>query len=127
MFDFTIDATSGDMGTKVLTGGHFKLTETTGVAEVVQRVRTRVQKQLGEWRYNLDSGVPWLDYGDTPGVLGAVNGNNVDIAGIIQPIVSATDGVTAVGFINARFNSATREYTIQIELETIYGNAKIVI
>jgi hypothetical protein len=121
MVDFAIGALTGDLAIY-----HGRLSEATGKDEIVQRVRTRLSKQLGEWRYNLASGVPWMDYGGTEGILGSRSSTgraNV----ILQDVVRNTDGVTGMRVIQSRFDSVSRNFTAQMEVETIYGTATITI
>jgi hypothetical protein len=91
----------------------------TGLLEVRQRVRIRVEKQLGEWRYNTGSGIPWFTYGDVSGILGSKN-KSVATARIVE-VVAATDGVTGVKVVQSRFDTVTRELVVQLEITTIYG------
>lgn len=118
--DLKIDVLTGDFS--VSTSG--KLNEVNGIEEVVQRVRTRISKQLGEWRFNLASGIPWLPSDTSDGILGSQNGR--DMAQVyIQETVLATDGVTAINSINSTVNTATRSVTFQLDIETVFGNAVI--
>ena len=118
--DLKIDVLTGDFS--VSSSG--KLNEVTGINEVIQRVRTRLSKQLGEWKFNLASGIPWLYSETTDGILGSSNGR--DIAQVyIQETVLATDGVTALNSINSTVNTASRSVTFQLDIETVFGNAVI--
>lgn len=105
---------------------HGKLQETTGVDEIAQRLRLRVAKQLGEWRYNQASGVPWADYEGTTGILGSRNGTQ-RARSLIESVVLATDGVKSVKTLQVRFDTVTRAYALQLEVETTYGSATILI
>ena len=119
--DFKIDTMTGDMD---ISGG--KLVEETGLAEVVQRVRTRLQKQLGEWRYNMASGVPWLPTATQAGILGSKNAVEQARA-IITGVVLASDGVTGIASQNVSFDTVTRTFRMQIEITTIFGTAPLTI
>ncbi len=120
--DFTIDYTTGDM---VIKADH-SVAVSTGKDEVVQRVRTRLAKQLGEWRYNLASGIPWQDSTQSPGLLGSRTAQSA-IRQYVVKTTTETDGVTGVNVVQVRFDTAAREYVIQIDIDTVYGNAIITI
>ena len=102
------------------------IVEETGLGEVVQRVRIRLQKQLGEWRYNMESGVPWLPTATQAGILGSKNATEA-AKSIISSVALATDGVTGVQIPYFAFNTTTRGYTLQMSLTTIYGTAPLTI
>ena len=95
------------------------ISQITGLFEVRQRVRIRVEKQLGEWRYNTGSGIPWFTFGDVNGILGSKN-KSVATAKIVE-VVSSTDGVTGVKVVQSRFDTVTRELVVQLEISTVYG------
>jgi hypothetical protein len=95
------------------------ISQITGLFEVRQRVRIRVEKQLGEWRYNTGSGIPWFTFGDVNGILGSKN-KSVATAKIVE-VVSGTDGVTSVKVVQSRFDTVTRELVVQLEISTVYG------
>lgn len=121
MRDYKIDELTGDM---IITGG--KVVEETDLYEVRQRVRTRLNKQLGEWRYNLASGIPWMPYGGEEGILGS-KGQLDRARALISDTVSATDGVTGLNMVDVRFDTATRNFIISLDIATAYGNATIII
>lgn len=120
--DFKIDYLTGDM---VITAGH-AVSQATDKDEIVQRVRTRIAKQLGEWRYNLSSGVPWHDSDQSVGLLGSRNAQAA-VRQYVVKTVTETDGVTGVNVVQVRFDTVKREYTIQISIDTVFGNATITI
>ena len=105
---------------------HGTLQEATGVDEIAQRLRLRIAKQLGEWRYNQASGVPWADYQGTVGILGSRNSTQ-RARSMIEDVVLATDGVKSVKTLQVRFDTVTRHFALQLEVETTYGSATIVI
>ena len=120
--DFQVSILTGDM--TVSASG--KLGEATGLTEIVQRVRIRLQKQLGEWRYNMASGIPWLPTATQAGILGSKNATEA-AKSIISSVALATDGVTGVQIPYFAFNTTTRVYTLQMSLTTIYGAAPLTI
>jgi hypothetical protein len=63
-----------------------------------------------------------MDYGGTPGLLGARNSTNRAKV-IIEGIINATDGVKAAKTVQVRWDTTTRKFTMQLEVETIYGSA----
>ncbi len=99
--------------------GTIGLEQITGLLEVRQRVRIRVEKQLGEWRYNTGSGVPWFPFQDVNGILGSKN-KSVATATIVE-VVANTDGVTGVKVVQSRFDTVTRDLVLQLEITTVYG------
>lgn len=118
--DFKIDYTSGDM----VINADGSIEEATNKDEVVQRIRTRIQKQYREWRYNLDSGIPWQATDVSDGLLGSRNASAIVRQFVVNTAIE-TDGVTGVNVVQVRFDTATREYTIQLNVDTVYGNATI--
>ena len=117
--DLTISGLTGDF--TIVNG---KLSEITGVLEVRQRILTRVQKQLGEWRYNMASGVPWSNTATQAGILGSKNSTD-QVRSIIAGVVSATDGVTGVKVLQVTFDTPSRGFNIQMEVATIYGTTTL--
>jgi len=120
--DFKIDYTTGDM----VVNADGTVEEATGKDEVVQRIRTRIAKQVGEWRYNLASGISWMDNDITDGILGLRNAEGIARQYIVNE-TKETDGVTAVNVVQVRFDTATRNLTIQLSVDTVFGNAIITI
>lgn len=120
--DFKIDYTTGDM---VINADH-TVEEATGKDEVIQRIRTRIAKQYREWRYNLDSGIPWLATDVSDGLLGSRNATAI-VRQYIVKTATETDGVTGVNVVQVRYDSSTRDYTIQLNVDTVFGNATITI
>jgi len=120
--DFKVSPTNGDM--VITTAGLIE--ESTGVDEVVQRVRIRLNKQLGEWKFNIDSGIPWMPTDTSDGILGSRNSEK-SASQYIANVASQTEGVTSVNVVDFRFDTVSREFIMQLELATIYGSAIIVI
>lgn len=120
--DFKVSQTDGDM----VISSTGLIEEQTGVDEIVQRVRIRLNKQLGEWKFNLDSGIPWMPTDDSDGILGSRNSEK-SASQYIANVASQTDGVTGVNVVDFRFDTVSREFIMQLELATIYGSAIIVI
>lgn len=120
--DFTISTVTNDM----IINADGSISEATSKDEVVQRVRTRINKQYREWRYNLASGIPWLETDVSDGLLGSRNATDT-VRQFVIKTATETDGVTAVNVVQVRFDTVTRDYTIQLNVDTIYGNATITI
>lgn len=120
--DFKVDYTTGDM---VIKSDH-TVQEATSKDEVIQRIRTRIAKQYREWRYNLDSGIPWMATDVSDGLLGSRNATAI-VRQFVVKTATETDGVTGVNVVQVRFDTTTRDYTIQLNVDTVYGNATITI
>jgi len=101
-WDFEFSA--GDMTGKTVTGDN----------EVLQRVHARLERELGEWFLNTDSGLPWYQNGK--GILGSNIRNKSIVDQLIRKRVLDTDGVSRVVSFNAVFSSDTREYSIYMLL-----------
>ena len=114
--DFKVDPALGDM---VISPAGAVL-EATGIAEVRQRIKIRVQKQLGEWRYNLASGVPWMTTDTQAGILGSKNAEQT-ARGIIAGVVENTVDVSGINSMTMAFDTTNRVFNVSMEVATIYG------
>lgn len=77
-----------------------------GSDEVVQRVKTRLRRILGEWFLNINAGIPYFN-GD---MLGGKNTQYVLM--IINAEILKTDGVQEVTDISISYNKDTRKATV---------------
>lgn len=119
-WDLAIGLDSGD-----ITGGYV-----TGQDEILQRVRTRVYRMLGEWFVNTDAGLPWYRGYSTiidgeltrdTGILGSKNASYINI--LVRNEIAETDGVLQIIDYNGYLDTITREYTIIAKITTAYGAA----
>lgn len=110
--DFGIDAAKNDIAYE---NGKMKLTKKSD--EVVQRVRTRLRRILGEWFLDVTSGMPYFD----GKMLGGKDYNYIKLT--INAEVISTDGVQSINAINIINNPQTRETSVYVEIvidEQIY-------
>lgn len=90
----------------------------TGADEILQRLVTRLKRELGEWFLNTDAGLPWYQQGR--GMLGAIPGAGgqnkraVDLR--IRREVLGTDGVQRILKLNTVYSASSRAYSIYLEV-----------
>lgn len=86
----------------------------TGTDEIIQRVKLRLYRIMGEWFLNLGSGLPWYESG--AGILGAPK-NKIDLANLmIRQCILETVGVDRIMDFQSEFLLGTRTLTIQTSL-----------
>ena len=78
--------------------------------EVVQRVRTRLRRVLGEWFLQITAGLPYFN-GE---MLGGKNKQYVML--VIKAEILNTDGVQDIKSISLEYNSDTRKITITADI-----------
>lgn len=96
--------------------GNYDLTGglVTGTDEIIQRVKLRLYRIMGEWFLNLGSGLPWYESG--AGILGAPK-NKIDLANLmIRQCILETVGVDRIMDFQSEFLLGTRTLTIQTSL-----------
>jgi len=93
----------------------------TGPAEIVQRLITRLQRELGEWFLDTEAGLPW--YGDAGGtqsggrgILGSKVQTKRAVDLLIRRETLGTDGVERIVKLNTLFPGGGRTYTIYMEV-----------
>lgn len=86
----------------------------TGDDEVVQRIRTRLLRERGEWFLNTASGMPW--YREGKGILGAVLGDKSAVDLLIRKRILETEGVARVVKLNTLFSIGSRTYSIYMQV-----------
>lgn len=89
----------------------------TGVDEIIQRLVTRLNRELGEWFLNTSVGLPW--YQDGNGLLGSRDKQNLNL--LIRRETLQTAGVNRIIKFNSIFNTTTRQFTIYMYLVTEQG------
>lgn len=82
----------------------------TGRNEILQRLTTRLQRELGEWFLNTGGGIPWYQNGN--GLLGSRNNVTLDL--LVRRETLETEGVLRVLTLNTLFSS--RNYRIYMQL-----------
>ena len=86
----------------------------TGDDEVIQRIRTRLFRERGEWFLNTASGLPW--YQDGKGILGATLRDKGTVDLLIRKRILETEGVSRVLKLNSLFAAGQREYSIYMQV-----------
>ncbi|MDR3488823.1 MAG: hypothetical protein P4M05_28460 [Bradyrhizobium sp.] len=81
---------------------------------VAQKCQTRLGLNVGDWVLNLPDGTPWRT-----DVLGFRTDSTRDPA--IRARIQGTIGVTGLASYASQLNRATRAWTVQCPINTIYG------
>lgn len=102
-WDWKLDPITRDLTTSFITSND----------EVIQRVITRLKRELGEWFLDTDAGLPWYQNGT--GILGSRRYTEGFVKLLIRREVMKTEGVSRVLSVNTVFLGATRNYNIRIE------------
>lgn len=89
----------------------------TGVDEIIQRLVTRLNRELGEWFLNTSAGLPW--YQDGSGLLGSRDKQNLNL--LIRRETLQTAGINRIVKFNSIFNTTTRQFTVHMYLVTEQG------
>lgn len=82
---------------------------------VGQAVLTRLRQFLGEWFLDTNDGTPWYE-----NILGHSQLYDLEI----QDRILGTKGVKSIIYYQSQLTT-TRKLSVQVELETIYGNISI--
>ena len=86
----------------------------TGPDEIVQRLVTRLKRELGEWFLDTSAGLPW--YQDGRGILGAKAHTKRTVDLLIRREALGTEGVERIVRLNTMFPAGTRAYTMYMEV-----------
>lgn len=89
----------------------------TGDNEILQRLFTRLQRELGEWFLNVEAGLPWYQKGT--GLLGSKDSQTLDL--LIRKETLGTEGINRIVSYSAIYASNTRQYSIAMTLVTESG------
>lgn len=81
-----------------------------GIEEVLQRLVTRLNRELGEWFLETSAGLPWYQNGE--GLLGSRNKFVLDM--LIRREVRDTSGIDRILKMNTTF--IQRSYTVYMQL-----------
>jgi len=86
----------------------------TGDDEIIQRLWLRLNKELGEWFLNVESGLPW--YQDGYGILGAKPNRRNDIDLVLRRCIADTDGVSQILYFRSLYAGGTRAYMVNVKV-----------
>lgn len=86
----------------------------SGPDEVVQRLVTRLKRELGEWFLATQAGLPW--YREGRGILGSKQPMKREVDLLIRRETLGTDGVERIIKLNTLFPASTRTYSLHMEL-----------
>jgi hypothetical protein len=112
--DLKLDPETHDL---ILLNGELVMVEDVpgDAAEIGQRVKVTLLTQLESWQFNTDFGVPWID-----GIL--EKPADLDLAeAILTAILIQIDGVEAVEDMTLTFEPNSRDLTVAVNLQTLYG------
>lgn len=103
-WDFKLDPGTRDLAPGIVTGPE----------EIIQRLLTRLQRELGEWFLNTSAGLPW--YQDGRGILGSKAHTKRAVDLLIRRETLGTDGVERIIKLNTLFPAGGRTYTMYMEV-----------
>lgn len=86
----------------------------TGPDEIVQRLVTRLKRELGEWFLDTSAGLPW--YQEGLGILGSKSSTKRAVDLLIRRETLGTDGVERIIKLNTLFPAGGRTYTLYMEI-----------
>jgi hypothetical protein len=103
MSDLKLDPVTHDLD---LSTGDLQIV--TGLDAIVQRLRIRYQFFLGEWFLDERQGIPFYQK------ILIKNPNFADVNSILREVATTTPGVAEVNRVDFDFDSATREFTVDL-------------
>lgn len=91
-----------------------------GEEEVLQRLKMRLWRELGEWFLDVDAGLPW--YQDGNGMLGAkpFERNNIEL--MIRRCIMQTEGISRITSMSGIFAIGSRSLDLYIQVLLDTGN-----
>lgn len=101
-----------DLGRNLMPDADGNLPLVDGLDELAQRQSLRLGTQQGEWKYNLDHGMPWLTQ-----ILGQA-GDSAAIRQIIIDQIMLDSEIASVGEFSVQFTSDTRRLRYSIPVRT---------
>lgn len=104
MWDFKLDPGTRDLVPGIVIGPD----------EIVQRLLTRLKRELGEWFLNTAVGLPWYQSGR--GILGSKAHTKRAVDLLIRRETLGTQGVERIVKMNTLFPAGARVYTIYMEV-----------
>jgi hypothetical protein len=87
--------------------------------EIVQSAGIAYDTRLGEWSYDTDAGVAFLEVIRRPGA------TDQEIVAELRRVGARINGVTQVREVVLTRDDVTRELTADITLQTIYGPGQV--
>ncbi len=100
-YDFKIDPKTNDLVSDYVTGND----------EVLQRVRTRLRREYGEWFLNTEEGIPWFGENGN-GILGSKYKRREEVLLLIRRCITNTVGVKSIVKLNTTYQSGDRSIDI---------------
>lgn len=95
----------------------------TGIAEIMQRLITRLSRELGEWFLDTEAGLPWYQNG--AGLLGSKKAKLLDL--LVRKETLGTKGILRIVRYSSLYASASRQYSVSMELVTEAGLVKMIV
>ena len=91
-----------------------------GEEEVLQRLKMRLWRELGEWFLDVDAGLPW--YQDGNGMLGAkpFERNNIEL--MIRRCIMQKEGISRITSMSGIFAIGSRSLDLYIQVLLDTGN-----
>lgn len=91
-----------------------------GEEEVLQRLKMRLWRELGEWFLDVDAGLPWYQGGN--GMLGAkpFERNNIEL--MIRRCIMQTEGISRITSMSGIFAIGSRSLDLYIQVLLDTGN-----
>lgn len=86
----------------------------TGPQETLQRLTTRLKRELGEWFLDNSAGLPWYQEGS--GILGANASSKRTADLLIRREVLETEGVVRIVALNTVWSALSRTYSLYLEV-----------
>ena len=87
-----------------------------GSARVAQQIQTRLRTWLGEWEFDLDAGVPWVQR-----ILAIKGVNLTDVETILRTQILDVDDALAILEFSMTFDTVTRNMQIRAKVSTTFG------
>lgn len=101
---------------------NYRLVSTTGLQEIIQRIRVRLQFFKGEWFLNTDHGIPYFQ-----SILGQKAVDLNIVSNIFKNAMLDVDGVLELLEFSIEFDSIRRALIIEFKAKTVEGVANEII
>lgn len=88
--------------------------EVTGADEIMQRLKLRLLRELGEWFLDTSVGLPW--YQEGYGILGTKRTRENSVMLLIRRCVMSTEGVRSIEKLTTMFLLGNRTFSIYIRV-----------
>lgn len=89
----------------------------TGPDEIIQRLKVRLWRDLGEWFLDRSAGLPWYDAGEpgTQGIFGSSDMREAEL--LIRREVLDTDGVLRIVSMNTRQSGRALSFYLEVLID----------